>query len=308
MKWIYHQKKLYILLIVMGVISLNFEKGLSIAKPLDVLRENLPNELLGWKTEPKDLIFNNETIFDYIDGAGEVYRAYDMRNCLSRRFKKINSPDIILDIFDMGTSENAFGVFTHDQDGEESDIGQGALYRYGWLRFWKDKYFISIYPEEETKSTRRAVVELGNAVASIIKNEGSRPRILSALPVEGLLPRSIRYLHDPVILNYHYYLSDENILFVGDETDVALAEYRRGKKSAILLLAMYPSLDKAIETHASLLRSYMPESGSKGIVRLENGQWSASQLKNRIIVFVLEADSRSFAETLIGEVMEFAPE
>ncbi|MFC1822050.1 DUF6599 family protein [Thermodesulfobacteriota bacterium] len=287
---------------------MNFEEGSSLAKPLDVLQKNLPVELLGWKAEKKDLIFNNETIFDYIDGAGEVYRAYDMRNCLSRRFKKPNNPDIILDIFVMGTSENAFGVFTHDQDGEETDIGQGALYRYGWLRFWKDKYFVSIYPEEETKTTRRAVIELGNTVASFLKKEGSKPRILSALPLEGLQSKSIRYLHDPAILNYHYYLSDENILFLGDETDVALAEYRRGEKSAILLLALYPSLDKAIESHGNLLRSYMPDSGSKGIARLENGKWSASRLKNRIIVFVLEADSRSFAEGLVREVMELAPE
>ena len=308
MKWIYQQKGLYVFFIIMGVMSLNFEKRSSLAKPLDLLQRNLPVELLGWKAESKDLIFNNETIFDYINGAGEVYRAYDMRYCLSRRFKKINNPDIILDIFHMGTSENAFGVFTHDQGGEESDIGQGALHRYGWLRFWKDTYFVSIYSEEETKTTRRAVMELGHNVASVIKNEGSQPSILSALPVEGLRPRSIRYLHDPVILNYHYYLSNENILFLGDETDVALAAYRWGEKSAILLLAIYPSLDKAVEAHTNLLRNYIPDSDSKGIARLENGKWSASKLKNRIIVFVLEADTRSFAESLVKEAMELAPE
>ena len=88
----------------------------------------------------------------------------------------------------MGAAEKAFGLFTHDQDGEESNIGQGALYRYGWLRFWKDRYFISIYPEEETKAIKRAVLELGHGIASIIKNEGSKPWILSALPAEGLRP------------------------------------------------------------------------------------------------------------------------
>lgn len=307
MKWIRRQKTLYIWVIIIGVISFNVEKGSSLAKQLDLLQKSLPVELLGWKAGPKDLIFDNETIFDYIDGAGEVYRAYNMRYCLSRRFKMINNPDIILDIFDMGTSENAFGVFTHDRDGEEAGIGQGALYRYGWLRFWKDTYFVSIYPEEETKTATRAVMKLGDIVASIIKNEGPKPRILSALPVKGLRPRSIRYLHDPVILNYHYYLSDANILFLGDQTDVVLAEYGRGKESAMLLLAQYPSLDKAVETHANLIRSYMPEADSKGMTRLENGKWSASQLKGRIIVFVLEADSRSFAEDLVRDIMVLAP-
>jgi hypothetical protein len=308
MKWIYHQKKLMIWFIIMGALLLNFERGSSLARPIDMFQKKLPIQLLGWKAESNDLIFNKETIFDYIDGAGEVYRAYDMRNCMSRRYKKTNNPDIILDIFDMGTSKNAFGVFTHDQDGVESGIGQGSLFRYGWLRFWKDQYFVSIYPEEETKTTKRAVMELGHTIASIIQKEGSKPRILSALPVEGLRPRSIRYLHDPVILNYHYYLSDENILFLEDETDVVLAEYRRGKMRAMLLLAIYPNPNKAVASHINLLRRYLPDSDSEGIARLENGKWSASQLTNRIIVFVLEADSRALSESLLREAIKLTPE
>jgi hypothetical protein len=307
MTWINHQKNLYIWLIV-GVISLHCETGFSLSNPLDLLQKSLPVELFGWKAEPKDLMFNDESIFSYIDGAGEVYRAYNMRHCLARRYKMINNPDIILDIFDMETSENAFGLFTHDQEGKELDIGQGALYRYGWLRFWKDKYFVSIYPEEETIVTKRAVMKLGNTVASVIENEGSRPKILSLLPSDGIRRRSIRYLRDPAILNYHYYLSDENILFLGDETDVVLAEYGRGEKSAILLLALYTNVDEANDAHANLLRSYIPESGSKGIARLENGKWSASQVKNRFLVFVLEADSRLLAEGLIKEAMCLGPE
>jgi hypothetical protein len=220
----------------------------------------------------------------------------------------VNNPDIILDIFDMGSPENAFGIFTHDQDGEESDIGQGALYRYGWLRFWKDNYFVSIYPEEETKASRMAVMELGKTLASIIKNEGSKPSIISFLPLNGLLPRSIRYLHDFLILNYHYYLSDQNILSLGPETDVVLADYRRTKESAILLIAKYPSPDRAMEAHASLLKNYIPDLDSNGIAGLENGKWAALQLKKKIIMFVLEADSSSLAKDLLGEVMTLTPD
>lgn len=308
MKWNYNQKKLFIWLIIMAAISLNYKKGSALSKPLDALQKSLPLELITWKAEPEDRIFNNETIFDYIDGAGEVYRSYDMQHCLSRRYKMVNNPDIILDIFDMGSSENAFGIFTHDQDGEESDIGQGALYRYGWLRFWKDNYFVSIYPEEETKASKMAVMGLGKTVASIIKNKGSKPSILSVLPVNGLRPESIRYLHDSLILNYHYYLSDQNILFLGSETDVVLAEYHRGKEKAILLIAMYPSPDRAMEAHASFLKNYMPDLDSNGIADLENGKWATSQLKKKIVILVLEADSSSFAEDLVGEVIKSAPD
>ena len=39
---------------------------------------------------------------------------------MARRFHKDGKPDIVVDAFDMGSSEDAFGVFTHDLDGEDA--------------------------------------------------------------------------------------------------------------------------------------------------------------------------------------------
>ena len=135
-----------------------------------------------------------------------------MQRCLSRRYAAPNRPVIILDIFDMGSSQDAFGVFTHDTDGEAIDVGQNARLRPGWLSFWKFRFFVSIYAEEETEATDMAVRELSKQVAVAIPKEGEKPEILSRLPGEGLQNGSIRYLHHPILLNYNYYLSDENIL------------------------------------------------------------------------------------------------
>ncbi len=120
----------------------------SFAATLDVLRTTLPERIKAWRAVPEDRFFDDQTIFDYIDGAGEVYRAYNMKACLSRRYTATGQPDIMLDIFDMGSSADAFGVFTHDRDGEAVPIGQAALYRPGWLSFWKDRFFVSIFGHE----------------------------------------------------------------------------------------------------------------------------------------------------------------
>lgn len=91
----------------------------SYADSLKMLHEALPEHIEGWAAEPGDRFFDDKTIFDYINGTGEVYRAYNMLKCLSRRYINPHGPPIVLDIFHMGSSEDAFGVFTHDQDGEE---------------------------------------------------------------------------------------------------------------------------------------------------------------------------------------------
>jgi hypothetical protein len=141
-------------------------------------------------------------------------------------------------------------------------------------------------------------------VASLVEDEGPKPEILRKLPSQGLQARSIRYLHHHTLLNYHYYLADENILNLGRHTDAVLAVYERSGKRAHLLLVSYPNEQKAAEAHKGLLHHYLPEAKSTGAVRLEDGSWAAAGLKNRFLPVVLEADSRPLAEDLLREVLE----
>ncbi|MGZ5499403.1 MAG: DUF6599 family protein, partial [Candidatus Aminicenantales bacterium] len=97
-----------------------------------LLASYIPITAGPWLSEA-DQVFDARTIFDYIDGAGEVYRSYNMKLLVSRRFHKDGKPDLVVDAFDMGSSEDAFGVFTHDLDGEDAGIGQGSTYKAGLL-------------------------------------------------------------------------------------------------------------------------------------------------------------------------------
>ena len=274
----------------------------SYAEPIQTLQANLPKRIQGWSAEPKDRLFDDETIFDYIDGAGEVYRAYNMQKCLSRRYTTPKGPAIVLDIFDMRSSQDAFGVFTHDQDGEPVDVGQGGLYRAGWLSFWKDRFFVSIYMEEESAAAENAVRGLARQVGALIPQEGPKPQILSLLPQKGLQPKTIRYLHHHIVLNSHFYVADQNILNLGPDTEATLAEYKRGEEKARLLLVQYPDRGKGAKAHTAFFKYYLPEANSGLPVRLENAKWSAADLRGKLLVIVLEADNQQIAESLIEEV------
>lgn len=292
---------LFLMAVLIGGFSLLMIQE-SYADPLRVLHAALPKRIEGWSAAPNDRFFDDETIFEYIDGAGEVYRAYNMRKCLSRRYTTPNGPPIVLDIFDMRSSEDAFGVFTHDQDGEPVDVGQGGLYRSGWLSFWKDRFFVSIYMEEESPAAEKAVRGLARQVASLISHEGPKPQILSLLPQKGLQARTIRYLHHHILLNFHFYLADENILNLGPDTQAVLAVDTRGQENARLLLVRYPDGGKAAKAHTAFLKYYLPEANSKLPVLLENAKWSAAELRGNLLVIVLEADSQGLAESLMKEV------
>ena len=272
------------------------------AVTLEQLRSGLPEKVMAWSRAGDDNIYTPQTIFGYINGGAEVYKAYNMRQCLSRRYTAAQKPAIVLDVFDMGTSKDAYGVFTHDPAGEVVELGQDGRLRPGWANFWKDRFFVSIYAEEETTAAQQAVKTLGEKVDALIAARGARPEIIHRLPPQGLQTMSIRYFHHPVILNYHYYLSDENLLKLSSDTEALLAGYQRDTGQALILLISYPDTNAAISASANFNRHYLADADKNGMVLLENQKWSASKIAGRLLVIILEADRRQLALSLLQAV------
>ncbi len=259
----------------------------------------VPAEFQGWTVE-EDQSFDSETIFKYIDGAGEVYRSYNFRRLFARRMSRAGRPALIVDLFDMGISADAFGVFSHDLEGEDARVGQGSTYQGGLLSFWKDRYFVSIYAEDETSETRAAVFGLAGKVAAAIPGEGTLPDLVAALPEQGLDPRSVRYFHNHLVLNIHYFVSQENILRLDQKTEAVLGLY--GEKGALgrLLIVRYPDADLAREALSSFLRAYLPEGAESRAARTENGKWTAARLLWNRVAIVFDAPSEAAAGNLLA--------
>jgi len=264
----------------------------------------LPRTVAGWDRAPGSRHYNPETIFSYIDGHAEVYLAYGLRGCDAERYSAPDGePDLILDIFEMASPADAFGVFTHDTDGETVGIGRDSRYRYGWLSFWQGPYFVSIMAESETRRGAQVTLELGRRIAALLPDEGTEPAIVEALPVADLEARSVRYLHHPQILNTHLPIDPENLLDLDVDTPAALGTYTRGEQRAYLLVVDYPDSRRAKRVEEALL------DGLGG--RSAEGSWSTRGNTNsgcrrdgsRLAV-VLEAPSEEWMASLLLAVFE----
>lgn len=253
----------------------------------------LPVESRGWKAAGDDQVFDRETIFDYIDGSGEVYRAFDMRLLVSRRFQKQGQADVVIDLFDMGSPADAFGVFSHDLEGESRGIGQDSLYKGGLLQFWRGRYFVSLFAEEENPETAAVLAELGKAVADAAGPDGPKPDLVEFVP-EGWRTGRIRYFHNPQILNYHFYVASENVLRLGPKAAGVLAEAGQKTGKRACLIVRYEDEVGADEAGADFLRAYSPETltpgtaGERtgGLIRLKDGRFAAAGRAGRFFCAV----------------------
>jgi hypothetical protein len=262
----------------------------------------LAGEYDGWRGAGEDRTYDRKTLFRHIDGGAEIYLAYDFRRVLVRTLTRKGEPSLNVEIYDMGTSFDAFGIFSFEREGKELGIGQGSEYGGGLLRFWKDRFFVCAYADRETPAAKKALLGMGTAVARAIKSTGKRPQILDILPADRLEERRIRYFHHHQCLNYHYWLSDANLLNLDGKPEALLADYAGGGGTAHLLLVLYEDAASAEAAGKNFIAAYMPEAKKTLAARMENGKWTAAALRGAYLSIVFEAPSRDSAEALLESV------
>ena len=264
----------------------------------------LPDNLYDWKVSLQDLIYNSENLFDYIDGGAEVYLSYGFKKLVTRTYNASNQPNIQVDIFDMGTSQNAFGVFSHSREKEDKKFGQGSQYTSGLLLFWKNRYFISILSYPETEKSKKAVFSLARHIESSIKTEGPLPEILILLPKESLVKESIRYFHHYIWLNSYYFVSHENILHINNKTDALLAKYGKQQKRSILLIVKYMTARHARNAYSDFTKNYLPELKDNPIIQIEDSTWTGCRLVMNYLIIVFNSAYKDNALHLIKRVQK----
>ncbi len=270
----------------------------------------LPSEVRGWKAQMPDGIYSSETLYQLIDGSAEVYRSFNVRTVFSRRYAKENAPDIIVDIFDMGSSKDAYGAFHHDmREGKDAGIGQESEMIGNSLSFWKARFFSSIISLDENDEVSLAMRDLGESIVAAIPRPGSTPGLLTLLPSKGLMASQVHYFHDWPVLNRHLSLTGENPLLLDRRTEGIVARYRArspGMESApvpySLLIVRYPEAASAKRAFRTFRKGYLPATDRRGVGRMDKGGWSGIRLIGRVLMAVLGAQEREEAARRLDEV------
>ncbi len=261
----------------------------------------LPAEAGGWKKAGPPEKYDKTNLYDYIDGGAELYISYNFQKLLAVRYKGEDDEEIVIDIFDMGNSHDAFGVFSHGREREDGFVGQGSEYGGGLLTFWKDRYYVSIMAYPETEKKKELVLDLGKTLAAAIPTEGKLPAVVALLPTENLVRDSIRYFHHYIWLNSHFFIASENILQIDDETQAVLAKYKAGDKTFHLLIAIYPDAQKAKTAGESFLRNYLPDARD-GMAELPDGRWTGFRLEDRLLGIVFNAPDKNILNAYLQKI------
>ena len=258
-----------------------------------------PSDAGGWKRAGEAVPYAGRAIFSYMDGAGEVFLAFNFKRLAVQRFERGGHPAIVAEVYEMGTPEDAFGIFAWDRQDPDAAIGQGSEFGGGLLRFWKGRYFVSVYGEGEGKEQEQAVLEVGRKIASLIVEEGGPPRLLETLPKERRAEGSVRFVRSHVLLNQRCFVSNENILGLASDTEAIFARYDLGKERTFLLIVAYPTAERARSAMVELKKAYRLDTEG---MREAEGAWTGAEVEGHDLVVAFHTPEADAARRLIGAV------
>ncbi len=261
-----------------------------------------PADVDGWKPAAPEESYAAETLHQYIDGAAEVYLALGVTGARAMKYARPDRPEIIADVFEMGTSAGAYGAFHHDvRNGASVGIGAESDQDGGALAFWKGRAFVSVIAVGDGPGVPEAVAALGRRIAAALPAGGGPPAIAARLPEAGLDRSRVHYVTSHALLNRHFFVADGDLFGFGPGVEgIVRAAYRAGGAAQPyrLLLVSYPGPAGGEAAGAALARfraGFLAEASPDGTLRLENGRWTAARTIGPLLAVVLDAPTRETA-------------
>jgi hypothetical protein len=250
-----------------------------------------PAEIDGWKIAEGPTPYDPATAYKYMNGAAELFIAFNMRTLTVVRYEKLGQPAITLEIYQMASSGDAYGIFSFESDDPKGSIGQGSEFGGGLLRFWKGSYFVSVYGDKPGAAVESATLHLGGLVASAIMETGEIPKILAFLPerLTQYAKKQAWFLRSHILLNQRFFIAYENIFHLAGDGEVALGQYVSGNDKIHLLIIKYPLQNRADEALRSFKRVYMADAASEISVRTENKKWTAIEKYGPYLTVIFDA-------------------
>jgi len=159
-------------------------------------------KITEWKPTEDVRRFSTESLFEYIDGAAEAYLGYDFRELAVGEFARTGTKTTVtVEIYDMGTNLNAFGIYAAERYPESRflPIGVQGYYEEGMLNFLAGRTYVKLLCFEGGEKAEEILTQFARTIASGIKDVGGFPARLSAFPAAGLIANSERFLRRSVL-------------------------------------------------------------------------------------------------------------
>ncbi|MCJ7680390.1 MAG: hypothetical protein MUP70_06685, partial [Candidatus Aminicenantes bacterium] len=158
--------------------------------------ETVLPDVKGWELSEETETYQPESLFEYINGAAEIYLAYDFRELSVGLYKiKDGEAELSVEIYDMGSTENAFGIYGAERFPESTFIPVGiqGYIEEDSLNFFAGRYYVKMLCFSGGAHVKKYLMDFSGSVASRVGEDGGFPALVAAFPAEGKIANSEKF-------------------------------------------------------------------------------------------------------------------
>jgi len=150
----------------------------------------------GWEADINDVVYDQITLWEYINGAADIYLSYDFENLFIAGYTNNEGQKVNVELYRHSSVENAFGIYTAERMADYNfiDIGIQGYYEPGVLNFLTGQYYVKMSSSGKSVADKEAFLEIARAINNELGSDNKWPPVLDLFPREGKVVNSEGYI------------------------------------------------------------------------------------------------------------------
>lgn len=157
----------------------------------------------GWSIKEKITTYSEKDLYKYINGEAELYYPYGFKALATTMYAQPDKPEtgIVADIYEMGSSIDAFGIYSRYRDPDEElvDLGTEGFVNESQLLFAKNRYFIRVSPTGAVTTDKSVFLACAQSIAKGIPDDSSPRKALNIIRIPEIIPKTEVYMAQGVL-------------------------------------------------------------------------------------------------------------
>jgi len=160
-----------------------------------------------WKPSKSIQTYNADNLFDYINGASDLYLSYEFQQLDVVYYRNRKKQEIVVEIYQHQSPVYAFGIYSQERspDANYLNIGAESYIDGSNLFILTGKYYLKIFSYDLGEEAETILPEFARSIVELLKSDNSLPPLLSVFPEQNLQPKSIQFIAKN-LLGYSFFV------------------------------------------------------------------------------------------------------
>lgn len=153
-------------------------------------------QIAGWQQTKAPGLYSPESIFEYIDGAADLYLSFGFQELAVGNYQNGKKTTVDVEIYRHKEALATFGIYSQEKSSRSRFLAVGAegYTGGGTLNFYSGQYYVKLYVYDGGTAADTILETFARQIAGRIGGSPSLPAQLKLFPAPGRVARSERYV------------------------------------------------------------------------------------------------------------------